>query len=253
MRSSTIARQPCEVLAVVPARWNSQRFPGKPVAMIAGKPMIAHVWERVMAAKSVQRAVVATDDERVVKVCEKYAMACEMTSRDHATGTDRLTEVASRHAADIYINVQGDEPLIQPSAIDAVVSCLQRKMSDGIGVSTGYIEGATPEQQASDSVVHLVPTMDGCVLSFSRYPIPKLFRSPFRHNVHVGLYAFTGKALQQFKTWQQGPVEQAESIELMRFLEYGERIACTPVASGSIGVDHPEDIATVERYLRNLA
>ena len=237
-------------LAVIPARWKSERFPGKPVAIIAGKPMIVHVWEQVIRAKTIQRAVVATDDERIASVCRDYGMMVEMTSSDHATGTDRLAEVASRLDAEIYINVQGDEPLIQPAAIDAVVSCLLDARKRGIEVSTGYIEGASPEQENSNAVVHLVPTLDGCVLTFSRLPIPMGFRDSFRRTVHVGLYAFTGTALRLFKEWYRGPVEQAESIELMRFLEHGKRIACTPVPSDSIGVDHPEDIARVEAILQ---
>ncbi|MBF0382931.1 MAG: 3-deoxy-manno-octulosonate cytidylyltransferase [Magnetococcales bacterium] len=240
-----------EVLAIIPARWNSSRFPGKPVALIAGKPMIVHVWEKVLLTESVDRAVIATDDERIAAVCREYGMACEMTSPDHATGTDRISEVASRVAAGMYVNVQGDEPIIEPKAIDNVVSCLSAALGRGIEVSTGYINSSTPEQEASSAVVHLVPTVDNCVLYFSRLPGPMNFRTPFKHTVHVGLYAFTGRALNKFRHWQQGPVEQAESIELMRFLEHGDRIACTSVPSGSIGVDHPEDIARIEAILRN--
>ncbi len=176
-----------------------------------------------------------------------------MTSPAHPTGTDRVAEVATRMQAEIYINVQGDEPLIPPEAIDAVVSCLLQKREQGIGISTGYIKGATKEQEASKSVVHLVPTLDGCVLSLSRLPVPMEFRTPFKRNVHIGLYAFTSNALSQFTSWPQGPVEQAESIEIMRFLERGQRIACTEVPEGSIGVDYPEDIARVEARLKKNA
>ncbi|MBF8274157.1 MAG: 3-deoxy-D-manno-octulosonate cytidylyltransferase [Magnetococcales bacterium] len=238
-----------EVLAVIPARWKSQRFPGKPVALIARVPMIVRVWRQVAQAKTVHGVVVATDDERIASVCRDHGVACEMTSPDHATGTDRLAEVASRQGAEVYVNVQGDEPIIQPQSIDAVVTCLLAARGRGIHISTGYIEGATPEQEASASCVHLVPTMDQCVLTFSRLPIPMSFREPFRRNVHVGLYAFTASALRQFATWEQGPVERAESIELIRFLEHGQRIACIPIPAGSIGVDHVEDIARVEAVL----
>ncbi|HIJ83736.1 MAG: 3-deoxy-D-manno-octulosonate cytidylyltransferase [Magnetococcales bacterium] len=239
-----------EVLAVIPARWKSQRFPGKPVALIAGVPMIVRVWRQVAQARMVQRTVVATDDERIVAVCRDHGIDCEMTSPDHATGTDRLAEVASRREAGVYVNVQGDEPIIQPESIDAVVTCLLAARERGIGISTGYIEGATPTQEASASCVHLVPTVDQCVLTFSRLPIPMSFREPFRRNVHVGLFAFTASALRQFASWEQGPVERAESIELIRFLEHGQRISCIPIPAGSVGVDHVEDIARVEAILQ---
>lgn len=239
-------------LAVIPARWASSRFPGKPLVSIAGRPMIAHVWDRVAKAGRVDAAVVATDDRRIADYCAANGMDAVMTSSAHETGTDRLAEVARARAADIYVNVQGDEPLIDPAAIDAVAACLLNAVARGIGVSTGYIEGATPEQEQSSSVVHLVPTLDGCVLTFSRLPVPLAFREPFVRNVHVGLYAFTGPALQRFATWERGPVERAESIELMRFLEHGERIACVPVPPGSIGVDLPEDVARVEKLMAGM-
>ncbi|OSM04437.1 3-deoxy-manno-octulosonate cytidylyltransferase [Magnetofaba australis] len=239
-----------QILAVIPARWASSRFPGKPLAMIAGKPMLQWVWQRVQAAPSVDAVAVATDDERIVELCNAYGVDVVMTSPDHETGTDRLAEVAAKRPARLYVNVQGDEPLIDPAAIDAVARCLDAAISRGIGVSTAYIEGATPEQEASPSSVHLVPTLDGCVLTFSRLPIPLSFREAGTRNVHVGLYAFTGDALRNFSQWERGPVERAESIELMRFLEHGQRIACTPIAPGSIGVDHPEDIPLAEAALR---
>lgn len=242
-----------DVLAVIPARWASSRFPGKPLAMIDGKPMIEHVWARTLQARAVSRAVVATDDERILHVCRERGMAVEMTSPHHATGTDRIAEVAGRLHADYLVNVQGDEPLIDPASIDAVVmALLDAHKTRNIEVSTGYIEGATPEQEASPSCVHLVPTVDGCVLTFSRLPIPLSFREPFRRNVHVGLYAFTGAALSWFAATPQGPVERAESIELLRFIEHGRRIVCLPIPPGSIGVDHPEDVARVEALMRSL-
>lgn len=236
-------------VAIIPARWQSSRFPGKPLALIGGRPMVLRVYDRVRAASSVDRIVVATDDDRIAELCRQHDVPVEMTSSDHATGTDRLAEVARRLSADIYVNVQGDEPLIDPAAIDAVVHCLRAALPRGIGVATGYIEGATSEQEASTSCVHLVPTLDGCVLTFSRLPVPCAFRQPFRRNVHVGLYAFTGPALRDFAAWPIGPVELAESVELLRFLEHGQRIACVPIAAGSIGVDHPDDVARVEALL----
>ncbi len=236
-------------LAVIPARYRSSRFPGKPLALIAGRPMIQHVWDRVALCTGLSAAVVATDDARIAELCASLGIDVELTADTHETGTDRLAEVARRRAADIYVNVQGDEPLIEPASIDAVTRCLVEAVPRGIGVATAYIEGATPEQEASTSSVHLVPTQDGCVMTFSRLPVPCAFQEPYRRTIHVGLYAFTGPALQAFASRPRGPVERSESIELMRYLEYGDRIACTPVPPGSIGVDRPEDVARVEAVL----
>lgn len=238
------------VLAVIPARYASTRFPGKPLAPIAGQPMIRRVWDRARLAKRVDGVVVATEDARIAGYCRDAGIDVEMTSPDHETGTDRLAEVALRRNADVYVNVQGDEPLINPASIDACVHCLAAALPRGIEVATAYVEGATQEQEASPSCVQLVPTLDGCVMAFSRLPIPAGFREPYRRSVHMGLYAFTRDALGRFAKWERGPVERAESIELLRFLEHGERIACCPVAADSIAVDHPEDVRLVERALR---
>jgi 3-deoxy-manno-octulosonate cytidylyltransferase (CMP-KDO synthetase) len=234
------------VLAVIPARYASSRFPGKALARIAGKPMVQHVWERTMRAGSVDEVVVATDDERIFDVCRSLKIDVTMTAASHPSGTDRLFEVASKRAADIYVNVQGDEPMISPAAIDHVVTCLQDAIEHGIDVATAYNRGATAEQEASTSSVHLVPTLAGTILTLSRLPVPCAFKAEYRRNIHVGLYAFTGAALSRFAARAVGPVEQSESIELMRFLEYGDRVACVAVAGHSIGVDHSSDIALVE-------
>ena len=238
------------VLAVIPARWASTRFPGKPVTLIAGRPMIAHVWDRATEAAAVDEVVIATDDERIAEVCEANRMAYEMTSGEHPTGTDRLAEVARNRPADVYVNVQGDEPLIHPDSIDAVARCLLDAIPRGIDVATGYIDGASREQQADPSVVHLLPSMDGCAISFSRYPIPYAMGEAMTPAVHVGLYAFTPDSLARYAGYERGPVERAENIEILRFLERGERIAAVPVAPGSIGVDTPEDVARVEALMK---
>jgi 3-deoxy-manno-octulosonate cytidylyltransferase (CMP-KDO synthetase) len=240
---------PRNVLAVIPARYASTRFPGKPLAMIAGKPMIVRVWEQASRAEAVDAVVVATDDERIAEVCGAHGIDWELTAATHATGTDRLAEVAGRRAAAIYVNVQGDEPLVEPASIDKVVRALLDARERGIGVSTCYLEGATPEQRANTSVVQLETTVDGCVMTFSRLPIPLDFAEPAPWKIHVGLFAFTADALERFQAWERGPVERAESVELIRVVEHGERIVCVPVPPGSIGVDNPEDVARVEAAL----
>ncbi len=238
-----------DVVAVIPARWASTRFPGKPLQTIAGKAMIHHVRDQTIQAESVDRVLIATDDERIREYCEAEGLNYVMTRDDHPTGSDRLAEVAEKVSADVYINVQGDEPLIDPASIDAVGKCLLENLERGIEVSTGYIEGASDDQLDNPSVVHLAPTLDGCVLTLSRFPVPFPMAETTPRTVHVGLYAFTGAALKRYADWERGPIERAESIEILRFMERGERIACVPVAPGSIGVDTPEDLAAVEAIL----
>jgi 3-deoxy-manno-octulosonate cytidylyltransferase (CMP-KDO synthetase) len=238
-----------KVLGVIPARWASTRFPGKPLKEIAGKAMIHWVWDQTVKAKSITHAVIATDDERIAEYCHTNNLNVVMTKDTHPTGSDRLAEVAEKVEADVYVNVQGDEPLIEPETIDAVTKCLLTALDRGIELSTGYIEKASDAQLDDPSVVHLVPSMDGCVITFSRLPVPYPMAETMQRTVHVGLYAFTRKALRLFAELERGPVERAESIEVMRYLEHGHRVACVPVAPGSIGVDTPEDLAKVEAIL----
>lgn len=216
---------------------------------IAGKPMILHVWERARRARRLDQVVVATDDDRIASTCRDAGVDVVMTATTHETGTDRIAEVARSVHADVYVNVQGDEPLLDPDAIDHCVECLADSAARGIEVATVYIDASSREHAASTSTVCLEPTVDGCVLAFSRLPIPCEFRAPFQHQIHVGLYAFTAAALARFASRAPGPVERSESIELLRFLEYGDRIACTPIPAGPIGVDTPEDVARVEALI----
>ncbi len=239
-----------KVLGVIPARWASTRFPGKPLKQIAGKAMIHWVWDQTKKSAIISEVVIATDDKRIADYCRVNDLDFVMTSSSHPTGSDRLAEVADKISADVYVNVQGDEPLIEPEAIDAVTSCLLTAMDRGIELATGYIEKASEEQLDDPSIVHLVPSMDGCVITFTRLPVPYPLAETMQRTVHVGLYAFTRKALKLFSKLERGPVERAESIEVIRYLEHGYRIACVPVTPGSFGVDTPEDLVKVEAILR---
>jgi 3-deoxy-manno-octulosonate cytidylyltransferase (CMP-KDO synthetase) len=241
------------VLAVIPARWKSTRFPGKPLTDIAGRPMIAWVWDQAKKAKAVDKVVLATDDERIADYCRANAIDVIMTADTHMTGSDRIAEVAQKIEADLYVNVQGDEPLIDPAAIDTIAFHLREVGKRGIEVVTGYLEQATDDQLDNSSVCHLVPTLDGCVMTISRFPVPFPMVEKMQRTVAVGLYGFTRAALARYAKWERGPVERAESIELLRFLEHGERIACTPIPPGSIGVDRPEDAERVAAIIRARA
>ena len=241
-----------KVLAVIPARWQSTRLPGKPLVKLAGREMISRVWDKVKEAKTIDRAIVATDDDRILNFCEKNKIDSIMTSDQHFTGSDRVAEVAQSIDSEIYVNVQGDEPIIDPGSIDEVVNCLKRAIKQGIMVSTGYIPEATIDQLEDPSVGHLLPSLVETVITISRYPLPYPMAEEMHRTVHVGLYAFTRAALLNYSSWKRGPIERAESIEIMRFLEHGESIACVPVASGSIGVDTPEDVRQVEKILVDI-
>ena len=240
-------------LAVIPARYKSTRFPGKPLADIAGRPMIAWVWDQANKAKEIDRVVLATDDERIADYCRTSGIDFIMTSDKHLTGSDRIAEVATKIEADIYVNVQGDEPLIDPASIDRVARHLRESKARGIEVVTAYIDGASQEQMDTPSVCHLTTTLDGCVLVISRYPVPYPMAETIDRKIAVGLYGFSRGALARYAAWERGPNERAESIELLRFLEHGERIACISIPPGSIGVDRPEDAEQVAAIIRSRA
>lgn len=241
-----------DTLVVIPARWKSVRFPGKPIIPLLGVPMIVRVWERVEKARLVDRCVLATDDKRIAEVGRKHGMEICMTSENCKTGTDRVAEVAEKIPADIYVNVQGDEPLIEPAAIDTMINAHDGFAARGIHITNAYVpESALPFE---DTSVHayLTKTLDDCVLGLSRHPIPYFFKGEAVRNAHVGMYAFSREALLQFPKLPQGPIEQCESIEMLRYMESGISMGCVALSSGSKTVDYPEDVAEVERILRQL-
>ncbi len=240
------------VLAILPARYGSTRFPGKPLTPIAGRPMIQHVWERTRIAKQVDAVVIATDDERIRKACESFGAEVEMTADDHPTGTDRLAEVAARHDHDVIVNVQGDEPLIEGFVIDAAIEALMR--DDRAAMST-VVHRAESEAFENPNRVKVVVDSAGFALYFSRAPIP--FR---RKNTgiaplqHVGLYAYRRDFLLEFVKLERSPAERTEELEQLRALENGHRIRAAEIEGWtSVPVDVPEDVPIVEAALARLA
>jgi 3-deoxy-manno-octulosonate cytidylyltransferase (CMP-KDO synthetase) len=240
------------VLAILPARYGSTRFPGKPLTPIAGKPMIQHVWERTRFAKAVDAVVIATDDERIVRACEAFGADVEMTAMDHPTGTDRLAEVAARHDHDVIVNVQGDEPLIEGFVIDAAIDALLR--DDQAAMST-IVHRAEPDAFEDPNRVKVVVDSAGFALYFSRAPIP--FRrkdmgiAPLQH---VGLYAYRRDFLLEFVKLERSPAEQMEELEQLRALENGYRIRAAEIEDWtSVPVDVPEDVPIVEAALARLS
>lgn len=252
-----------KVVGIIPARYASTRLPGKVLAEIAGKPMVQHVYQRARQARCLSEVMVATDDDRVARVVAGFGGRVEMTSPYHRTGTDRLAEVAARVEADLVVNIQGDEPLLDPAVIEAAVAPFFSEP----GLRMGTV--ATPirelSEHLSESVVKVVLDRRGFALYFSRCPIP-FFRldspSPWpqesrrQHPIshlwplkHIGLYVYTVETLLWFAGLQPTPLEQTEKLEQLRALENGCPIRVVTVDYSPIGVDTPEDLERVRRLL----
>jgi 3-deoxy-manno-octulosonate cytidylyltransferase (CMP-KDO synthetase) len=248
------------VLAVIPARWASTRFPGKPLAKLAGKPMVQWVFERVQQAKRVREIIIATDDERIFRAATDFGAKAEMTSPNSPSGTDRVAEVAARHSEfEIVLNVQGDEPLISPQVLDAVAEPLRN--DSRLSISTAITRIAEVDDLQNPNVVKVVLNRERNALYFSRAPIP-FYRSPVdfqegsmaaRPYHHLGIYGYQRDALLNLTKLEPSPLEQAEQLEQLRFLEAGFTIRCVEVASFGPGVDCPEDIPRVEAILNKEA
>ncbi|MDT8323743.1 MAG: 3-deoxy-manno-octulosonate cytidylyltransferase [Bacteroidota bacterium] len=244
-----------QILIVIPARYASTRFPGKPLAMIAGKSMIQRVWERCGAATCSSRVVVATDDERIRDEVLRFGGEVFMTPSGITSGTERIACLAAQEHADIYVNVQGDEPLLPPFTIDATVSALRE--NPGADIATASCPLAGEEGISSPDTVKLVTDAAGFALYFSRAGIPYQRHdgnaSP-RDGVyrkHIGIYVYRRAALLRFSALPPSPLEQAERLEQLRALENGMRIVVANVPADSQAVDVPDDVRRVEALLRN--
>ncbi len=244
---------PANVVVVIPARYGSKRLPGKPLVALAGKPMIQRVYERAKLARQVDRVIVATDDERIRKAVEDFGGEARMTRADHRTGTERVAEVAAHEAGEVFVNVQGDEPLLDPASVDTAVASLLEEPSAAISTVATRIK--TPAEIMDPHVVKTVLDFDGNALYFSRAPIPWVrdtsSKIQVRHLKHLGLYVFQRDALLEYPTLPQGELERIEQLEQLRWLENGWKIRVAEVEHDAVSVDVPEDIAKVEALLQN--
>jgi 3-deoxy-manno-octulosonate cytidylyltransferase (CMP-KDO synthetase) len=241
-----------EVVIVIPARFGSTRLPGKPLVSLAGQPMIQRVYERAKMATLADRVMIATDDERIVKAVESFGGAARMTRLDHRTGTERVAEVAAHEKGDIFVNVQGDEPLLDPAAVDTAVNALLEEPPAAVATVATSIK--TPADIMDPNVVKTVLDFDNNALYFSRAPIPWVrdttSKMQVRHLKHLGLYVFQREALLEYPTLPQGELERIEQLEQLRWLENGWKIRVAEVEHDAVSVDVPEDIARVEKLLQ---
>ena len=242
-----------KILGLIPARYASTRFPGKPLHLIAGKPLVQHVVEQCRQARSLAEVIVATDDARIAEVARQFCRV-ELTRGDHPSGSDRIAEVAARCDCDAVVNIQGDEPLMDPAVVDAVA---------GLLADSEMSTAATPIRQLAEldnpNVVKVVVSAAGRALYFSRRTIPylrdaaglsvaeQLAAFPFLK--HLGIYGYRRETLLRLVKFPESRLERAERLEQLRALENGIAIAVAQVAHDSIGVDVPADVARVEAAL----
>ena len=245
--SSISSNQLPRVLAVIPARYASTRFPGKPLVDIQGKPMIQHVWERVGLVSGIQQVVIATDDSRIQQAAQSFGAQVCMTRPEHPSGTDRVWEVASAFPeGDWILNVQGDEPFINPAHLEAAIAAItEHPKADIITLVTPLTE---VEAWHDPNIVKAVLAQDGRALYFSRSPVPFHRDTPgvpthaFRH---VGLYLYRRSALEQFTQLPPSTLELAEKLEQLRALEAGMQCYAVLVSEAPIGVDTPQDLVRI--------
>jgi 3-deoxy-manno-octulosonate cytidylyltransferase (CMP-KDO synthetase) len=241
-----------KVVVVIPARYGATRLPGKPLVSLAGKPMIERVHDRAKMAKTPDRVIVATDDERIRQAVEAFGGEARMTRPDHRTGTERVAEVAAHVEGDLFVNVQGDEPLLDPAALDAAVNALLEE--PGADVATVATLIKTPTDIMDPNVVKVVLDFDDHALYFSRAPIPWVrdaaSKIQVRHLKHLGLYVFRRDALLDYPTLPQGELERIEQLEQLRWMENGVKVRVAEVEHDAISVDVPEDVARVEKLLQ---
>ena len=234
-------------VAVIPARIASTRLPRKPLRHILGKPMLQRVYEAAHACRGLSDVIVATDSDEIFSLCREHGWKAQMTSEQCRSGTDRVREVAQAVSADLYVNVQGDEPLARPEHLDALLSVMKP------GVEVGTVFTPCPADDVSNpNAVKIVTALDGRALYFSRAAIPfdRVGRRDLRYFKHLGFYAYTPRALEQFCQWPESELERAERLEQLRFLDHGVNIYAAETPFDTIGVDTEDDLLRVEQLLR---
>ena len=244
-----------KIVAVVPARYGSTRFPGKMIAQIAGKPVVWHTYQQVLRSELVSEVIIAADDNRILEALEPFDVPVVMTRPDHQSGTDRIAEVAANLDADIIVNVQGDEPLIDPHTVDEAIRPLLENPDIPMGTVKRKITDL--EMVIDPNVVKVIVDNRGRAIYFSRLPIPYIRDEADRkgatghHWQHIGLYVFRREFVMQFAKMAQTPLEKLEKLEQLRVLENGYDIAVVETEHESVGVDTPEDLERVRALIES--
>jgi 3-deoxy-manno-octulosonate cytidylyltransferase (CMP-KDO synthetase) len=239
-----------KAVGIIPARWASTRFPGKPLHLIANKALLRHVWERCRRAKKLDEVIIATDDMRIAKAAFGWGAEVAMTSPKHQSGTDRIAEVVRKaRQFDLIINIQGDEPLLDPALLDRLVDELRSNRKIDIVTAAHPFESAA--EASSPHQVKVIVDLHGNALYFSRYaiPFPRNRAASIKYLRHQGIYGFRRKALLDFVRWKPTPLERAESLEQLRALENGVMVHVLVTKHGSPGVDTPADAKALEQKL----
>ena len=243
------------VIGIIPARWDSSRFPGKPLAELCGKPMIQWVYERAKQAESLDDVVVATDDQRILSAVEAFSGKAVMTRNDHLTGTDRVFEACKSFSPDIIINIQGDEPTISPSLIDKLAAVLTSQASWDMSTASTPIHDVG--QVSNPSVVKVVTTHDGRALYFSRAAIPSIRDESIRphdnlFHRHLGIYGYRYSYLKRLVTLPESELEHFEKLEQLRALQDGATIGVVSTPEPGVAVDTPEDVPYAEKAIQAM-
>jgi 3-deoxy-manno-octulosonate cytidylyltransferase (CMP-KDO synthetase) len=239
-----------KAVGIIPARWHSTRFPGKPLHLIADKPLLRHVWERSQRARALDALIIATDDMRIANAAFEWGAEVALTSPKHQSGTDRIAEVARKAKQfGLIINIQGDEPLVDPQSIDNLVKKLRSSRGTEIVTAAHPFESAA--EASSPHQVKVVVDLDGNALYFSRFavPFPRDRSAPIKYLRHQGIYGFRREVLLQFVKWKPTPLERVESLEQLRALENGVKVHVLVTKHGSPGVDTPVDAKALEQKL----
>ena len=239
-----------KIIGVIPARYESSRFPGKPLADICGKPMVWWVYNRAIKVSCLDEVLVATDDARIFDTCKQYSIPVIMTDKKHRNGSERLSEVAKKVVADIYVTIQGDEPLLEAETINKVVETILE--DDSITCATLKTPYHNPVDVINGTTPKVVADLNGDILLFTRsaVPYPKAALDYIIYKP-IGVYAFRRETLVKYGELEMGPLEKAEDIELLRLVEHGYKIRIAEVASETVAVDTYKDLERVRKYIEN--
>jgi 3-deoxy-manno-octulosonate cytidylyltransferase (CMP-KDO synthetase) len=238
-------------VAIIPARYASTRFPGKPLHLLAGKPLVQHVWERCQKAREISEVIVATDDMRIAEAAFAFGAQVALTSPKHRSGTDRIAQVAAQLSGVSHvINVQGDEPIVDPKLIDRLAKTLRDNPK--LEMCTAANPFPSNEKPENPNAVKVVVNLDGDALYFSRSVIPfdRDGKNPPPYYRHQGIYGYSRAFLLQFVKWKPTTLEKAEQLEQLRALEHGARIRVLLTKSASIGIDTPNDVHLFNAWLK---